>query len=107
MSSALLVMLREGVEAALIIAILLAYLNRVGRRDVFVQVWRGTGAAALLAMAAVLGRSLAYSPNMTTPWSPRRVPAAIRMRVVFPDPFRPINVTTFPASPQKDAAVST
>jgi high-affinity iron transporter len=50
--AAFLVMLREGVEAALIVAILLAYLDRTDRRHAFTQVWWGTGAAVLLSSIA-------------------------------------------------------
>jgi high-affinity iron transporter len=40
-----LILLREGLEGALIIAIVLAYLNRLGRRDRFPTIWAGAGAA--------------------------------------------------------------
>jgi len=53
----LVIFLREGVEASMIIAILLAYLNRVGRRDHFRDVFAGVGAALVLATA---GGVLAY-----------------------------------------------
>jgi high-affinity iron transporter len=51
------IFLREGVEASMIIAILLAYLNRIGRRDHFKDVFIGVGAALLLATA---GGAIAY-----------------------------------------------
>jgi high-affinity iron transporter len=44
--------LREGVEAALIVAILLAYLNRSGNGAQASKIWLGTGIAALLSVAA-------------------------------------------------------
>lgn len=47
MLSALVITLREGLEAALIIGILLAYLTRVGRSDRAGTVWLGTGLAVL------------------------------------------------------------
>jgi high-affinity iron transporter len=47
----LVIFLREGVEASMIIAILLAYLNRIGRRDHFRDVFAGVGAALILAAA--------------------------------------------------------
>jgi high-affinity iron transporter len=45
----LVIFLREGVEASMIIAILLAYLNRIGRREHFRDVFLGVGAALVLA----------------------------------------------------------
>jgi len=53
----LVIFLREGVEASMIIAILLAYLNRIGRRDHFRDIFAGVGAALVLATA---GGVLAY-----------------------------------------------
>jgi len=44
--------LREGVEAALIVAILLAYLNRSGNGGQAAKVWLGTGLATALSVAA-------------------------------------------------------
>ncbi len=44
--------LREGVEAALIIAIVLAYLVRSGNRDQAGKVWLGAGLAVTLSVAA-------------------------------------------------------
>jgi high-affinity iron transporter len=41
-----LIMLREGFEAGLIVAILLAYLRKLDRRDAFRSIWMGAGAAA-------------------------------------------------------------
>jgi high-affinity iron transporter len=55
--AALVIFLREGVEASMIIAILLAYLSRIGRRDHFRDVFAGVAAALLLATA---GGVLAY-----------------------------------------------
>jgi high-affinity iron transporter len=48
----LVIFLREGVEASMIVAILLAYLNRLGKREHFRDVFIGVGAALLLATAA-------------------------------------------------------
>jgi high-affinity iron transporter len=48
----LVIFLREGVEASMIVAILLAYLNRIGKREHFRDVFLGVGAALLLATAA-------------------------------------------------------
>ena len=57
MLATLVIFLREGVEASMIVAILLAYLNRIGRRDHFRDVFLGVGAALLLATA---GGAVAY-----------------------------------------------
>jgi high-affinity iron transporter len=48
--AAFLLMLREGVEAALIVGILLAYLTQLGRRQDFKYVWWGTAAAVALSL---------------------------------------------------------
>ena len=47
MLSALLVALREGVEAALVVGIVLVYLNRTGRRALASYAWAGVGAACV------------------------------------------------------------
>lgn len=51
MGAALLITLREGLEAALIISILLAYLRQLGRTDRTSLVWWGTGLATLVSLA--------------------------------------------------------
>jgi high-affinity iron transporter len=50
--SAFLVMLREGLEAALIVGILLAYVNRIDGRRESRWIWAGTLSAAALAVCA-------------------------------------------------------
>lgn len=50
MGSAFLITLREGLEAALIVAIVLAYLKRLERESDFRTVWAGTGAAVALSL---------------------------------------------------------
>jgi high-affinity iron transporter len=58
MLSALLVALREGVEAALVVGIVLVYLNRTGRRALVRYAWVGVGlaCAASVAIAELLQR---------------------------------------------------
>jgi len=55
MAESFLIMLREGFEAALVVAIVLAFLNRIGRRDLFGPVWLGVAAGTALAAAIGLG----------------------------------------------------
>lgn len=50
-----LITLREGLEAALLLGIILAYLTKIGQRQLFKQVWGGAGAAVLLSLGAGLG----------------------------------------------------
>jgi high-affinity iron transporter len=54
MLSALLVALREGVEAALVVGIVLVYLNRSGRRALKVYAWAGVLLACAASLAAAL-----------------------------------------------------
>lgn len=56
LTSGLLTGLREGVEAALIVSIVLAYLARTGNRHHFGKIWLGAGAA--IAASAVVGVAL-------------------------------------------------
>jgi high-affinity iron transporter len=52
MLTALLIMLREGFEAALVVAIVYAYIRRIGRRDLVAPMWQGMAAAAALSVTA-------------------------------------------------------
>lgn len=54
MLSALLVALREGVEAALVVGIVLVYLSRSGRRALHRYVWGGVALAGMASIAAAL-----------------------------------------------------
>ena len=54
MLSALLVALREGVEAALVVGIVLVYLNRTGRRALAAYVWGGVVLAAGCSVIAAI-----------------------------------------------------
>src|SRR5919109_1500966 len=46
------VVLREGFEASLVVGIVLAFLERTGRRDGFNTVWAGVAAAVAISIAA-------------------------------------------------------
>jgi high-affinity iron transporter len=50
--------LREGLEAALIVGIVAAFLARQGRRDALRQVWTGVGIAALICLGIAVGLQL-------------------------------------------------
>jgi high-affinity iron transporter len=54
-TSGMLTGLREGVEAALIVSIILAYLARTGNRRHFGKIYAGTGAAVVVSLAAGAG----------------------------------------------------
>lgn len=55
MAESFLIMLREGFEAALVVAIVFAYLKKIDRRDLFGPVWLGVGVGAASATAIGLG----------------------------------------------------
>ena len=52
---AFLIMLREGIEASLIVGIIASYLAQTGRRQYLGAVWAGVGIAAVLCLVAGLG----------------------------------------------------
>jgi high-affinity iron transporter len=52
--SSFLIALREGVEAALIVGIVLVYLNRIGRSGLARFVWAGVGLAAALSLLVAI-----------------------------------------------------
>ncbi len=55
MAASALITLREGLEAALIIGIILAYLAKTGNQGKFGVVWLGTGLAVLMSLAVGAG----------------------------------------------------
>ena len=54
MGASLVIALREGLEAALVVSIVLAYLRQIGRRDAFRHVWVGVGAAIVVSLVVGL-----------------------------------------------------
>ncbi|MBK5239253.1 MAG: FTR1 family protein [Actinomycetales bacterium] len=66
----LLIGLREGLEASLIVGILIAYVVKIGRRDVLPNIWIGVGVAAAvsLAVGAVLSFEIATLDSSVEPF---------------------------------------
>ncbi len=72
MVAMLVIFLREGVEASMIVAILLAYLNRTGNREYFRDIFSGS-----------VRRCCSRAPAVSSPTRPsvlRRVPHANDLR---------------------------
>ena len=65
MLSTFLIALREGLEAALIVGILVAYVVKTGRRNLLLPIWVGVGIAlaASFALMFLVGR-IGQGPEM-------------------------------------------
>lgn len=64
MLASLVITLREGIEAALIVGIVLMYLHKVGRTDLNRYVYLGVGAAALASVGlALVFESIGFDPE--------------------------------------------
>ena len=55
-----LIMIREGLEASLIIAILFAYLRKIDRKDLYKYLWYGIGSSISLSIIIGIGVYLLY-----------------------------------------------
>ena len=64
MFSNFLIGLREGLEAALVVGILVAYLHRSGRSHLLPRVWMGVGLAVVVSIGA--GAALTFGPRGLT-----------------------------------------
>lgn len=55
MISVFIITLREGVEIAVVLAVILAYIKQLGQAKESVKVWLGAGAAALISVLSAIG----------------------------------------------------
>ncbi len=55
MFNAFMISLREGVEIAIVLAVILAYLKQIGNKEASKQVWTGTAVAIVLSILIAIG----------------------------------------------------
>ena len=55
MFNVFIITLREGVEIAVILAIIMSYLKQLGQMKETGKIWLGTGAAALISVLVAMG----------------------------------------------------
>ena len=76
MFATFLIGLREGLEAALVVGMLVAYVSRLGRRDVLPRLWAGVGVPVALAVTVIqkgfesLEKDLATHGSLTAGFVP-------------------------------------
>ena len=58
--------LREGLEAALVVSILVAYLVKTDRRHLLPRIWAGVGARRRLSVSLAFGAALTFGPRGLT-----------------------------------------
>ncbi|MPY86136.1 MAG: hypothetical protein GEV00_23540, partial [Actinophytocola sp.] len=66
MLASLFIMLREGFEAALIVAIIYAYIRKIDRRDLLAPMWSGVAVAVGLVIRLLEIRARELPPSTWT-----------------------------------------
>ncbi|HEY5515142.1 MAG TPA: iron uptake transporter permease EfeU [Pengzhenrongella sp.] len=72
--------LREGLEAALVVGILVAYLVKTGRRDALGQLWLGVGLAVGVCVA--FGAALTFGPRSLAPGVQEKITGTLSIAAV-------------------------
>jgi high-affinity iron transporter len=72
--------LREGLEAGLVVGILIAFLNKMGRRDVLPKLW--IGIAGAIAISLGVGAALTFGPYGMSPRTEETVAGSLSIAAV-------------------------